>query len=150
MEKNKTFHEKKKRACTFIHNLRVILCRLLDGFYLPFLDKVSSLFTFFKRQTYRQCRRLWIGIWFYHLDFDRQIGAWHRWILAMKYYRCHLCQKCEIPVRRKKAGKNSFKLKLRNCKQTFDEIFWVLSIWWDFLAPKKNLVKRLRYGISKL
>ena len=47
-----------KRACTFIHNLRLILCRFLDGFYLPFLDKVSSLFTFFKRQTYRQCRRL--------------------------------------------------------------------------------------------
>ena len=55
--------------------------------------------------TYRQYRRLWIEIWFCHPVTDQQTGAWHLWTLVSWYYHCHLYQKCERHVLRRKAEK---------------------------------------------
>ena len=55
--------------------------------------------------TYRQYRRPWIEIWFCHPVTDQQTGAWHLWTLVSWYYHCHLYQKCERHVLRRKAEK---------------------------------------------
>ena len=55
--------------------------------------------------SYRRCRTPWKEIWFYHLVIDQRTGAWHRWTLVSWYYHCHLYQRYERHVLRKRAEK---------------------------------------------